>query len=61
MTIVLIMLGATIVIQTGFAIALYALKKKSRSAIYIKRKADKLFFVDGEGNVLSEKIIIEKS
>jgi hypothetical protein len=50
-----------IVIQTGFGIVLYGLKKKSKSAIYIKRKGDKLFFIDGDGNVLSEKIIINKS
>jgi len=61
MTAILIILAVTVIIQTGFGIAFYALKKKSQSAIYIKRKGDKLFFVDGDGNVISEKIIIEKS
>lgn len=56
-----ILLAIAILIQTGMGIVIYGLVKKSKEAIYIVRKGDKLFFVDGDGNILTEKIIIQKT
>lgn len=35
------------------------LKEKLKSAIFFEREGDLLFFVDGKGNKVSERIIIE--
>lgn len=39
-------------------IELYSVKKRQNGAIYIRRKGDLVFLEDGDGNLISEKIII---
>jgi hypothetical protein len=40
-------------------LSIIGLKEKLKSAIFLDRKGDLLFFVDGKGNKVSERIIIE--
>lgn len=41
-------------------IQVYGLKAKLKDSIFIKREGDKLFFLDGQGKKISEKIIIKE-
>lgn len=61
MTLIYILVAITVIIQIGFAIAFYRMSKKMSAAIFIRRVGDRLFLEDGDGNVISEKIIIQKT
>lgn len=56
-----ILVAITVILQTGVGLAFYRQSKKLKDAIYIRRVGDRLFLEDGDGNVISEKIIIQKT
>lgn len=61
MTAVFIAMAVLGTVQFGMCLVIYALTRKLKNAIYITRVGDRVFLEDGEGNIISEKIIIEKT
>nr|WP_299385596.1 hypothetical protein [Allomuricauda sp.] len=54
-----ILVAITLLVQLGFGIVVLAQKKKLKRAVFLKRKGDTVILEDGDGNVISERIIIK--
>lgn len=52
-------IGLLSLLEIGMYLVQFKMQKKLKNAVFLKRKGDILILEDGEGNVISEKIIIK--